>query len=166
VTAMTASRFAHITSATMALTAVALLPWGARAADAPFEIDGIMAVTGFATAVGSPEAQTLGLIEAMINQTGGIKGRPIKFNILDDQSSPQLTSGLIAKKAAVVVGPSFTATCSATAPLIAKSGPVSYCLSPGIHPKAKSYAFSASVATSDLAPILIRYVSVYGAGLG
>jgi branched-chain amino acid transport system substrate-binding protein len=144
-----------------ALAALAFLPNGAGAADPPYEILGIMAVTGPFAAVGSVEAQTLGVVEGVVNRSGGIKGRPIKFVIRDDQSSPQLAvqfmNGAIAGGAPAVIGPSFAATCGAAGPLVAKSGPVSYCLSPGIHPEQGSYVFSTTVATSDQAPILIRY---------
>jgi branched-chain amino acid transport system substrate-binding protein len=137
------------------------VPAGSRAQGAPYEIDGIMAVTGPFAAVGSMEARTLGVIEGLVNRGGGIKGRPIKFVILDDQSSPQLAvqlmTGISAKNVPVVIGPSFTATCGATLPLVAKSGPVAYCTTPGIHPEAGSYMFSATIATTDQAPILVRY---------
>jgi branched-chain amino acid transport system substrate-binding protein len=69
----------------------------------------------------------------------------------------QIVSLAIAAKAAAIIGPSFTATCSAVAPLVAKAGPVEYCTSPGLHPEAGSFMFSATIATSDQAPILIRY---------
>ncbi len=68
----------------------------------------------------------------------------------------QLANDLIAQKPAVMLGSSLVATCRAIAPLM-KDGPVDYCLSPGIHPDAGSYVFTASVSTLDLANALVRY---------
>jgi len=55
-----------------------------------------------------------------------------------------------------MLGSSLVATCRAVAPLM-NSGPVDYCFSPGIHPDAGSYVFTASVSTLDLANAVIRY---------
>jgi branched-chain amino acid transport system substrate-binding protein len=46
--------------------------------------------------------------------------------------------------------------CNAMAPLM-QSGPLMYCLSPGIHPAAGSYVFTSSVSTYDLSRALITY---------
>jgi branched-chain amino acid transport system substrate-binding protein len=51
--------------------------------------------------------------------------------------------------------------CSAVAPLVA-TGPVMYCLSPGIHPAKGSYVFTSSVSTHDLENALIRYFRLKG----
>jgi branched-chain amino acid transport system substrate-binding protein len=42
------------------------------------------------------------------------------------------------------------------APLVT-SGPVQYCLSPAIHPKAGSFTFTSNVSTSDYAIAFYRY---------
>jgi branched-chain amino acid transport system substrate-binding protein len=132
-----------------------------RAADAPYEIPVILSLTGPASPVGAGEGQTIALIESLVNRTGGIKGRPVKFVVYDDQSIPQqsvqLLNVALQKKPAVILGPASATLCGATAPIVAKTGPVGYCLSPGIHPEAGSFVFSSSVATSDTAPILVRY---------
>src|SRR6185437_9026225 len=52
--------------------------------------------------------------------------------------------------------PNLVAMCNAVTPLV-KSGPVMYCLSPGIHPPAGSFAFTSSVSTIDLSRALLRY---------
>jgi branched-chain amino acid transport system substrate-binding protein len=43
-----------------------------------------------------------------------------------------------------------------------EDGPVMYCFSPGIHPDAGSYVFTASVSTLDLADAVIRYFRMKG----
>ena len=90
-----------------------------------------------------------------VNQQGGIGGRPVKFNFLDDQSVPQTTlqlaNGLVAKGVPVIFGSSVTATCNAIVPLLEKAGPINYCFSPGVTGAPRSYVFSSSVGTRDIA---------------
>jgi branched-chain amino acid transport system substrate-binding protein len=133
---------------------------------APIEINAILALTGPAAFIGNAEKQSLGLIEGLTNAGGGIKGRPIKFVIVDDESNPQvtlqLTNGLAAKNIPVILGPSFTATCLAIGPVVAKTGPVDYCFSPSISPAAGSYQYSSTVGTHDDAIALARYYRARG----
>jgi len=144
----------------LALLAFVAAPRSSRAAE-PFVINAIVPETGAAAFLGKEEAQALQVIEAMVNRTGGINGQPISFNVVDDQSTPQvavqLFNTLLAKKPAVVLGPSFVSTCSAIAPLAAAAGPVDYCFSPGIHPDAGTYVFSASPSTTDLLKVAEKF---------
>ena len=130
---------------------IAAVPLGARAAD-PFEINVIISLTGGGAFLGKDQQVVLTAIEAQVNKAGGIRGRPIKFVIADDQSSPQvgvqLMNQAIARKAQVVLGSTLVAICSAMAPLT-KDGPLLYCLSPGLHPEPGSYAFSSEPSTTD-----------------
>ena len=93
------------------------------------------------------------LIEEIVNKTGGIQHHPLKIAILDDQSSPQVTVQLvnqvIARNEPVLLGPAFAATCLAAAPLVAKTGPVSFCYSPAIRPARGGFMFSAGVNSED-----------------
>jgi branched-chain amino acid transport system substrate-binding protein len=131
---------------------IATVPLAGRAAD-PFEINAILPMTGLASFLGKEEAAALSVIEDVVNKGGGIGGRPIKFTVVDDQSSPQLgvqlLNGVMAKKPAVILGSSLVAICSAMLPLV-KDGPTQYCFSPGVHPPEGSYAFSSSISTTDL----------------
>lgn len=126
----------------------------------PLTLYAILPLTGAAAFLGKEEQQSLELIEKLVNEKGGIKGRPIHFNIQDDQSSPQigvqLTNQVIAKKPAVIFGSSLVGICNAMVPLV-KDGPVMYCFSPGIRPPKDGYAFSSSVSTRDLATVMVRY---------
>lgn len=127
----------------------------------PYEINVILSLTGGAAFLGKAEQQALGLIEGIANRRGGIKGRPLKFAIVDDQSSPQLAvqlaNGIIAKHVPIFIGSDLTAPCSAIGPLVEKAGPTEYCTSPGINPAPGSYIFSASAATRADAVALVRY---------
>ncbi len=143
-----------------------MLPSAVPAQPAPIEINAILALTGAAAFIGNAEKQSLGLIEQSTNAAGGIKGRPIKFVIQDDESNPQVTlqlvNGLVAKKVPLILGPSFTATCLAIGPVVAKSGPVDYCFSPSIAPAAGSYQYSSSVSTHDDAIAILRFYRAKG----
>jgi branched-chain amino acid transport system substrate-binding protein len=142
------------------LCAVVLAAPVARA-DEPYKINAILPLTGQASFLGKEEQVTLQIAEKFVNRTGGIKGRPIQFVFYDDTSSPQVGVQLVrqvsAEKPAVILGSSLVAVCSAMGPLVKEAGPVEYCFSPGVHPEAGSYQFSASVSTHDLQKALFRY---------
>jgi branched-chain amino acid transport system substrate-binding protein len=142
--------------------ALAALP---ASAQTPYEIHVMLALTGGGAFLGQAEQKSLQLAEKVVNQTGGIQGAPLKFTFHDDQTSPQVAvqvaNEILASKPQVLLGSSIVATCSAIGPLM-QSGPVEYCFSPGIHPAAGSYVFTASVSTHDLAIALVRYFRMKG----
>jgi branched-chain amino acid transport system substrate-binding protein len=148
---------------------VALLGVFACAADLAvaedYPLETILPLTGSGAFVGTGEKQGLEVLEGLVNQDGGIKGRPVKFVYHDDQTSPQVAVQLLNQAMAshppVVLGSTITAMCNAMAPLVS-NGPVMYCFSPGVHPPAGSYEFSASVSTIDLAETLVRYFRLKG----
>ncbi len=132
----------------------------AQSAD-PVDINVILPLTGGGAFLGSTSQKAYQQLEIVTNKDGGIKGRPLHFNFLDDQSNPQVTvqlaNGLIAKKVPIVLGSSLSGMCKAIAPLFAANGPVNYCLSPAIYPAKGSYVFSASASTRDLLYATVRY---------
>lgn len=143
---------------------LAVIPLAGRAAD-PIEINAIVSLTGATALVGQEEAQSLRVVEGLVNSKGGIDGRSIKFVIADDESNPQLTvqlmGMLLARKVPVIIGPSAVGNCSAAAPL-AKSDVVIYCLTPAYHPANGSYVFSAGVSTSDMFAFAVGYLRQRG----
>jgi branched-chain amino acid transport system substrate-binding protein len=153
-------RFAPVLS----LCALAVLAVPARAAE-PYEIQVLLPLTGGAAFLGQGEQITLGIVEKVVNSSGGIHDRPVHFDIHDDQTSPQLgvqlANEILAKKPTVMMGSSLVAICRAIEPLMS-NGPVDYCFSPGVHPESGSYVFTASVSTLDLATSLIRYYRLKG----
>ncbi len=136
----------------------------ARAAE-PYKIHVILPLTGGAAFLGKGEQQALTLFEKLVNQEGGIAGRPLEFVYHDDQTSPQTTvqiaNGILPEKPAVMLGSSIVAMCNAMAPLL-KEGPFDYCLSPGVHPAAGSYQYSTSTDTHALIEALVRYFRLSG----
>ena len=111
-------------------------------------INVILSLTGPAAFAGLDEKAALVVYETMTNKSGGVRGRQVHFQIFDDQSSPQvalqLANGIIDKHAPVIVGPAVTGTCAAVEAVVRNSGPVEYCLSPGLQPQKGTFVFSSS----------------------
>src|SRR5262249_29622633 len=81
----------------------------ASAADAPaVHVPAILSLTGAGAFLGSAEAHTLAVAQQYVNAHGGVRGRPVSFDVLDDQTVPQTTvqlaSRLAAEKVAVAIG--------------------------------------------------------------
>jgi len=135
-----------------------------RAAE-PYDIHVILPMTGGGSFAGKGQQQSLLALADVLNKEGGIAGRPVRFVVHDDQTSPQvavqLANEVLADKPAVILGSSLVAMCAAIAPLM-KSGPVQYCLSPGLHPTAGGYVFSASSSSTDQMAAVIRYYRLKG----
>jgi branched-chain amino acid transport system substrate-binding protein len=143
-----------------------IVPEFGSAAGEPYQINVILPLTGPAAFVGASTKEALEAGERAVNATGGIRGRSLHLAFLDDQTSPQvavqLTNQILATKPAVFIGSEIVAMCNAQAPLVAKNGPVMYCLSPGAHPDPGSYEFSAGISTKDLWVALVRYLRLSG----
>jgi branched-chain amino acid transport system substrate-binding protein len=135
---------------------------GARAAQPPFEFNVLVPETGTGAFLGKSYEEALAGLEIAINSTGGIRGRPIKFVVSDSQTSGQvglqIVNGLIAKHVSLFVDGGPSPVCNSSIPLIDKSGPLDYCLSPLITPAPRSYVFSSSASANDLAAVAIRFL--------
>lgn len=153
-------RFIHAIAFAAALLAASSFP--GQAQPAPFEINVMISQSGAAAFLGKEQVETYTILEQLVNRTGGIRGRPLRFVFHDDQSKPQvglqLVNDMIARKVPVIIGSSFAAVCNAVAPLVKDNGPVLYCLSPGIHPASGGYVFASSVSTRDIAAVMVRYL--------
>jgi branched-chain amino acid transport system substrate-binding protein len=132
----------------------------APAAGAPVEIYAMLPLSGSGAFSGKSNQNALIALQNLANKQGGIKGRPVKFTFLDDQSSAstavELTNQLVTKNVQWMLGPGVVASCRATEPIL-KAGPVQYCQSPAVHPAKDSYLFSGSVSSQDLIIALVRY---------
>jgi branched-chain amino acid transport system substrate-binding protein len=149
-------------SAVAALSAASLLLGSvANAADPqPVVVPVILPLTGGGGFIGGEQQKSLQILEGVVNKDGGIKGRPVKFDFLDDQTSPQVAKQLGSQAqttSPIVLGSSLSAMCKAIAPVYDTAGPVNYCLSPAIYPAKGSYVFTASASTKDLIVATIRF---------
>jgi branched-chain amino acid transport system substrate-binding protein len=142
------------------------VPRASQAAD-PFELNVILPITGAAANLARSEVQSLTALEQTVNRTGGINGRPIKFNILDDQTNPaisvQLANQLIAKNVPIIFGSTLVALCSAMAPLM-KNGPVMWCFSNNTTPAPTpgGFVFVTSPTTVNFFEMTFRYFKAKG----
>lgn len=146
--------------------ALAIAPLATSAAEPPIEIPVVISLTGPAAFVGSQIEKAFGVFEASINSRGGIRGRPLKFTIQDDQSNAQvavqLVGQLIAKNAPIVICGVVASTCSAPAGLLKESGPVLYCFSSAVATVPGSWVYSTSFATNEQLPAALRFVRQRG----
>ncbi len=108
------------------LTVVAFLGAAKPASGPPIQIYAILSMTGAGSFLGVNEVRTLKIVEKLTNARGGIRGRPVEFVTLDDQSTPQvdvqLTGELIAKNVPVFIGPLFRPAVAPRDMLAEKSG--------------------------------------------
>jgi branched-chain amino acid transport system substrate-binding protein len=132
----------------LALALLVGLPPIVSAADETLTINVIVSLTGPAAFAGVQDKESIQVYENMINKSGGVRGRLVHFQIWDDQSSPQvalqLANGIIDKHVQLILGPAVTGTCAAIEPVVRNSGPVEYCLSPGLQPQKGTFVFSGS----------------------
>ena len=144
---------------------VAAVPATTRAQDATVDITAVLPLSGQGSFAGKGVQQALTLLQGVVNKQGGIKGRPVRFVYLDDQSNPtvsvQLTNQVAAQGIQLMLGPGVAASCKATEPLL-KTGPVQFCQSPAVHPEKNSFLFSASLSSVDAVYAMVRFARERG----
>jgi branched-chain amino acid transport system substrate-binding protein len=153
-----------LTSTTAGALLAVLLATGTgspgRAADAPFVIPAIQSMTGSGAFIGKESEDTLRRLETAVNRQGGVKGRPIHFEIFDDQSKPQvavqLLNQIMAGGSQIVIGPELTNSCLAVVPIV-QSKIVQFCMSPGLDPVKGSFSFAPSVSGPDIFSAMVHY---------
>jgi branched-chain amino acid transport system substrate-binding protein len=154
----------RLVAAVFALIALGVQSQGARAAD-PYVIPVIVELTGANAYAGSTYRDALVIFQKYTNQGGGINGRPLQFNFLDDESSPQvavaLATQVLTQHPAVVIGGTQTATCAAIAPLMV-NGPLDFCISPAYQPPLKSFVFATSASLSDIVQAHLKFAHLMG----
>ncbi len=147
------------------LTALAFVTGSTPAASPPVDMNVILPMTGSGAFIGQTMAQILKLLEAQVNASNGIQGRPLNIVIYDNASNAQtdiqLAHTLIAKNVSYVVDGGPAVICHAGAPVFV-NGPVYYCLSPAFYPPKDGYAFAASAASRDGMQSLLTYLRSVG----
>jgi branched-chain amino acid transport system substrate-binding protein len=150
----------------LAAASFVMLGAPARSADAPYEINVILPLTGRVAFVGQTDQQALKALEGYVNKTGGIRGRPLAFVFADDQYDPkvslQIAQGMIAKNVPIILGPSGPDTCAAIAPVVEQNGPLFYCLANAGHPTPGSYQFLTLFPYEPQFVVTMRYFREHG----
>ena len=132
----------------------------AMAAD-PLDIHVIVALTGSNAFAGNASKDSLTALQAQVNATGGINGRPLNFVYSDSQSNPQtavqLTTQILASHPPLIIGETSVAGCNAMAAFL-KNGPVQFCLSPGFRPERGGYSYTIGLSAIDQMRVIWRYL--------
>ena len=103
------------------LLALFAVPAGAAAKPAgpPIAIGAILSITGPYAPLGEPERNAITIAVADVNASGGIGGRPLTVQILDDESkadtAQQLATQLVGQHVAAIIGGSISPTSEAIA---------------------------------------------------
>ena len=112
-------------------TAIATLLAGPPSVQAqqgePIKIGAVIALTGPGAGLGQPERNGMLLAEKVINEKGGVKGRPIKVLFEDDGSKPDNAKSkaerlIFDDKVLVLLGPSLTASTGAVSAITNAEG--------------------------------------------
>ena len=99
----------------------ALLPLAAVAqSKEPIKIGAVLALTGPGAGLGQSERNGIVLAEKLINEKGGIRGRPLQILIEDDGSKADIAKSkaeslVFGEKVKAILGPSLTASTGAVA---------------------------------------------------
>jgi branched-chain amino acid transport system substrate-binding protein len=101
-----------------------------------------------------------------VRDDGGIHARPLQIVAADSQTSPavnlQIVQGFMAKGAPLFPDGGPSPVCNAALPIVAKSGPVDFCLSPAINTTPFGYVFAASAPSPDVQRVAVRYFRLRG----
>jgi len=131
----------------------------------PYVLYSILPLTGNLAFIGQQEQKAIQALELYTNAHGGIHGRPLHVEFMDDTNNPattvQLASGVMANKPPAMIAGGTGATCKALAALF-KNGPVVYCLTPAVRPDIGGYMYSTSVGYDDTIFATMRYFGQKG----
>lgn len=131
----------------------------------PYEMYAVLPLTGGASYTNVRIRDALLVLQSIVNDGGGIDGRPIHFDFFDDGGNPQtavsLVAQIVAKHPPVILGPTLVGTCHATAPLTAQ-GPVEWCFSPGVPVVKDGYMFASLVSSHDNLASTVHYLARRG----
>jgi branched-chain amino acid transport system substrate-binding protein len=156
------------TRALVALLAVLSFTAAAGAQTKPevIHIPVILSLTGTAAFIAKGEADDLRLVEELVNKRGGVNGRPIKFDIQDDESNTQtalqLTNAILAQKPPFMMGPTLAQDCNAVAPLFKDARPVEFCFSAAVAVTPGGNVFASGIGPRDLVGVQLRYLRERG----
>jgi branched-chain amino acid transport system substrate-binding protein len=157
--------FMLVSAAVLVCSICASTAGASSRAKSPYTVHAILSLTGSAAFLGTEERTSLVALARSVNASGGIQGHPLKMAISDNQSDPSVSvslgSALIGHVPVFIVG-SVTTVDRPVDNLVAPDGPVIYDLSPGDHPAAGSYVFSASASTTSQTQAFTNFAAAKG----
>jgi len=113
--------FLTATATAVAFVAACALPFSAAAqSKEPIKIGAVLSLTGPGAGLGQAERNGIQLAEKLINEKGGIKGRPLQILVEDDGSKADIAKSkaenlVFNEKVKAIIGPSLTASTGAVA---------------------------------------------------
>ena len=145
------------------------LAWGASTRKEPYKVGAIFAITGPAAWLGTPERNTVKMIEEQINMSGGINGHPLEIIIEDTVGDPTRAVTAVKKlitkdKVLAIVGPSRSGTTLAVIPIVeeAKVPLISCAAAEAIVIPVKTWVFKTPQKDSDAAVRIYEYIKKQG----
>jgi branched-chain amino acid transport system substrate-binding protein len=109
---------------------------GAASADEPITIGAILSYTAASAPLGVPQVNALKLAEQTMSAHGGVAGRSVHFDIVDDEGKPdiaaQLASEMVGRNVAAVIYGTRVASAIAISRVVAQSGKLGVYVSPSI----------------------------------
>ncbi len=132
----------------------------------PYVVGAFVSVTGPNSTLGTPERDTLKMIEAKVNKQGGIHGHPLKVLIEDDGSdntnAVKAANKLINQNnVCALIGGSGTGPSLAVAPIAEGSGVAQISMAAGlmITNPVKKWVFRVAITDSIIADKMLSYLS-------
>jgi len=115
------------------------IPACEQADDQPVKVGAVLSLTGPGAGLGGPERNGILLAQKLINERGGINGRPLEVIIEDDGSKADIAKskaeGLIhGENVVALLGPSLTASTGAAASVTNRIGMPQLCMT-GLGPE-------------------------------
>ena len=116
---------ALLVAAVAAVSVAGLLPAAARA-QAPIKVGVIFPLSGGAGPQGQALSKSIGTMAAMINDAGGVLGRPLVLEVRDDESTPAVgvsrANELVSSGVSVIIEGWNSPVTLAMQPVIARAG--------------------------------------------
>ena len=132
----------------------------------PIKIGGLFAVTGEASSLGEPEADTAKMLEKHFNETGGIAGRPVEILVRDtkgiEADALNAAKELVEKENVVaIVGPSRSGTTMAVVDYVESAGvPLLSCAAArAITEPVKKFVFQVPPGDADAVVRIYEYMN-------
>jgi branched-chain amino acid transport system substrate-binding protein len=113
----------------------------------PIKLGAVLSLTGPGASLGVQEKEALELMAKQVNDAGGVDGRQVELQVVDDKSAPDQAvtatrSMLQDFKPQAIIGGSVSATCLAMKPVTDQEKVVQYCLSAAPIPDPPNLYFS------------------------